>query len=301
MRCDSTHYRRRVGRIALLIAIAAAASVTAPSHPPQISIGASSRQTNIEPAAHSPAAIERPASAISDIAWQQPPPRRDGLATKKHSSEPFSVATEDAGLGELSLKWDSVRRQIAVEKQVLALCSGQPDQCPSSGARRFLAITKAVTGKRGLALVGNINRAVNLAIRPMSDLAQYGVEDYWASPFEALGHAAGDCEDYAIAKYALLFAAGVPEKDMRLLIVRNRGLTEDHAVLSVHIDGHWRILDNRRLVMLEDGDDTTYQPLFILGDHVARVTGYGPSSMALNEGKAIRPNPGMLEPDRRPL
>jgi predicted transglutaminase-like cysteine proteinase len=52
----------------------------------------------------------------------------------------------------------------------------------------------------GRARLGEINQAINIAIRPMEDLAQYGEADAWSSPLVTFNTGAGDCEDYAIAK-----------------------------------------------------------------------------------------------------
>jgi predicted transglutaminase-like cysteine proteinase len=107
---------------------------------------------------------------------------------------------------------------------------------------------------------------MNLAIRPMSDLAQYGVEDRWTSPLATLAAGAGDCEDYAIAKYVALQAAGIAESDVRLVIVRDIALQQDHAVVAARLDGRWVVLDNRHLMMIADTDMRGVVPLFVL-DH----------------------------------
>jgi predicted transglutaminase-like cysteine proteinase len=66
-----------------------------------------------------------------------------------------------------------------------------------------------------------INRAINLAIRPMSDLAQWGVEDRWTAPLATLASGLGDCEDYAIVKYVALSEAGIAAEDVKLVVVRD--------------------------------------------------------------------------------
>jgi predicted transglutaminase-like cysteine proteinase len=48
----------------------------------------------------------------------------------------------------------------------------------------------------------------------------YKVEDYWATPLEFMGHGAGDCEDFAIAKYMTLRILGIPNERLRLIYVR---------------------------------------------------------------------------------
>jgi predicted transglutaminase-like cysteine proteinase len=66
----------------------------------------------------------------------------------------------------------------------------------------------------------------------MSDLAQYGVEDYWAAPLESLGSGAGDCEDYAIAKYVALEESGIAPADLQLGIVLDVEHQKTHAVVA---------------------------------------------------------------------
>lgn len=65
-----------------------------------------------------------------------------------------------------------------------------------------------------------VNRYFNSRIRFAPDTVVWGQEDYWASPLETLARGRGDCEDYAIAKYASLLAAGVQPQRLRLVYVR---------------------------------------------------------------------------------
>jgi predicted transglutaminase-like cysteine proteinase len=84
--------------------------------------------------------------------------------------------------------------------------------------------------------VGVINRAINMAIRPMNDMAQWGVPDRWSAPLATLASGRGDCEDYAIAKYVALREAGVAEDSVRLVIVRDLANGEDHAVVAARLN-----------------------------------------------------------------
>jgi len=187
-------------------------------------------------------------------------------ASASLSAEPYGRIALPAPEGELWRKWRQVEREIRTEAAVLARCRADPGDCPSAAARRFLAIIEAGQARRGRARLGEINRAINLSIRPMSDLAQYGVPDLWTSPLATLAAGAGDCEDYAIAKYVALREAGLERRDLRLLVVRDRKLRDDHAVVAARLDGRWLVLDNRRLLLLEDLQLTQYLQMFEIDD-----------------------------------
>jgi predicted transglutaminase-like cysteine proteinase len=84
-------------------------------------------------------------------------------------------------------------------------------------AQHLRDIVAEDAGRSGLAHVGLINRAVDLAVAPASDEAQWGVANRWSPPFETLG----DCEDYAIVKYVALLEAGLSRDDVKIVILRN--------------------------------------------------------------------------------
>ena len=177
------------------------------------------------------------------------------------TAEPFGLATSALPAGPLQTKWRDVERAIERDLEIIALCRSDRTACPSPQALHFLMIVDSARAQSGLGRVGEINRAFNLAIRPISDLTQYGVEDFWTSPLATLTSGAGDCEDYAIAKLVALRGAGLSADDVRLVILREVS-GEDHAVVAARVDGRWRILDNRFFLMLEDSDVTKYQPVF---------------------------------------
>ena len=52
------------------------------------------------------------------------------------------------------------------------------------------------------------------------DSVHWHQKDYWATPFEFMGTGAGDCEDYAIAKYFTLRKLGVPDEKLRITYVK---------------------------------------------------------------------------------
>jgi len=178
--------------------------------------------------------------------------------------EPFGLSTATLSEGPLRAKWQTVERAIAAEADVIAGCTNDPAHCTSQPALRFLNIVQAASARGGLARLGEINRAINLAIRPVSDKAQYGVEDHWSSPLATLAAGAGDCEDYAIAKLVALRAAGVAADDLRLIIIRETATGDDHAMVAARFEGRWRMLDNRTFLMIEDNGFGKYRPLFAI-------------------------------------
>jgi predicted transglutaminase-like cysteine proteinase len=87
-----------------------------------------------------------------------------------------------------------------------------------------------------LARLTALNDFFNQRIRFAGDVETTGQVDEWASPLELLGRGAGDCEDYAIAKYFSLIAAGVPSARLRMVYVRADldGGTIAHMVLAYY-------------------------------------------------------------------
>jgi len=199
-------------------------------------------------------------------------PTGDEIQHARAIDEPFGLIALESPENGLWQKWRGVARAIEAEAEILTLCRSDPDICPSAAARRFLAIIESGRARQGRARLGEINRAINLSIRPMSDLAQYGVPDLWSSPLATLTAGAGDCEDYAIAKYVALREAGIAETDLRLVIVHDARAGDDHAVVAARLDSHWLILDNRWLVLNEDADLKQFVPLFAIDrDGVKRL------------------------------
>ncbi len=80
----------------------------------------------------------------------------------------------------------------------------------------------------------------------VSDQQHWGREDYWATPVEFLATDAGDCEEFANAKYMTLRAMGVPERRLRITYVDAIHLEQAHMVLAYYpeIGGEPLILDN---------------------------------------------------------
>jgi predicted transglutaminase-like cysteine proteinase len=233
------------------------------------------------------------------LAWFGPAAQLRAAAMDLHASpqaagrsaEPFGLFASPVSEGGLREKWLGVERKLDDERVQLALCDGDRERCVSPAALQLLAIVDSGRAREGRARLGEINRAINLAIRPMTDLAQYGQIDVWSSPLDTFAHAAGDCEDYAIAKYVALRLAGVSADDLRLVVMRDTVRGDGHAVAAARLDGHWLMLDNNRMAMVEDADMRNYRPLFVLDERgvmryemplMAALPDRDPALLALN-------------------
>jgi len=65
-----------------------------------------------------------------------------------------------------------------------------------------------------------------------SDLQNYHLKDYWATPLEFLGRDRGDCEDYVIAKYFALKDLGITGNKLYFTYVKSRNFKDPHMVLT---------------------------------------------------------------------
>src|SRR5262249_10685555 len=191
--------------------------------------------------------------------------------------------------GVLWRKWRSVQSDIAADMREAASCKSDNATC-SEAARKFSLMVDDVRGREGKARIETANRLINTAIRYTRDLVQHAAIDVWSSPLASLASGRGDCEDYAIAKYVLLREAGVAEQDLRVLLVRDRAVREDHAVLAVRIDGAWRMLDNRYAALSADNELQHFTPLVEL-DHSGVNMFASPylSQRTQDDGKAVAP------------
>ncbi|MEO1885704.1 MAG: transglutaminase-like cysteine peptidase [Methylococcales bacterium] len=95
---------------------------------------------------------------------------------------------------------------------------------------RDLMIVKTPQTEREI--LTRVNDFFNQRTRFVNDSKLWNVKDYWATPLEFLVKGAGDCEDYAIAKYFTLKALGVDDKKMRLTYVKALKLNQAHMVLT---------------------------------------------------------------------
>ncbi len=109
-------------------------------------------------------------------------------------------------------------------------------------------------------MADDVNKMMNKK-KYILDKNNWGQSDFWATPIEFIKRG-GDCEDFAIAKYAALRALGVPEERMRIAIVQDQRKNMPHAVLVVYSEKGPVILDNQIKTMKRANEITHYKPIF---------------------------------------
>jgi predicted transglutaminase-like cysteine proteinase len=176
--------------------------------------------------------------------------------------DPFGGNTVDVPQGPLVESWDTVYEELAGDHALLGACvdSTSSDCGPS---RTLWEIISEARNQEGLAIIGHLNRTINLSIAPFEP-------SEWLTALDAI-NAEGDCKAYSTAKYFALIELGIAPDRVRLVIVHERNRIEDHMVVAVYQDGGWLILDNLTLALLQDTDESEYAPLFVLDNHGVRL------------------------------
>jgi predicted transglutaminase-like cysteine proteinase len=172
-------------------------------------------------------------------------------------SDPFAADTIAVYEGPLVTIWNNLREQLDRDDLAIASCA-EKDTNDCTTASRLMHVVDEARQYQGKAVFGHVNRSINLVIKPALGS--------WAGALETLKLGSGDCKGYSIAKYVALLKAGVSPTRIRLLIVHDRLHHEDHMLLGAFDDGHWFLLDNRTMVLLEDTDRDAYAPMFVLDD-----------------------------------
>ncbi len=99
--------------------------------------------------------------------------------------------------------------------------------------------------------------------------------DAWQAPAQTLASSKGDCEDYAILKYATLLRAGLSAASLRIVIGEIISIAGNapHAWCAAYLDGTWRTLDNKFDQIIGVADYVNWLPLAAM--HEANVVRFG--------------------------
>lgn len=160
-------------------------------------------------------------------------------------------------------KWTGVLGRYAVEvKDELKKCKlSATNKCMITKWRIFLNKIKSKPPAEQMELV---NQYLNKWLY-IIDPTNYQKKDYWATPKQFVNRN-GDCEDYAIAKYASLLHLGFKKEEMRIVVLQDLNLKVPHAVLAVYVDDKALILDNQISRVIDADRIKHYKPIFSLNE-----------------------------------
>ncbi|WP_243667203.1 cysteine protease LapG [Pseudomonas brassicae] len=131
-------------------------------------------------------------------------------------------------LGNLRAEWDF--SQISRKAQALYGPLGAGQQRIDAW-QQLLATSRQLDETQQLQVV---NQFFNSQLRYVEDLDLWREVDYWATPIQSLIKGAGDCEDYAIAKYFSLRRLGIASEKLRITYVKALRQNRAHMVLTYY-------------------------------------------------------------------
>ncbi|WP_051503899.1 transglutaminase-like cysteine peptidase [Sphingomonas jaspsi] len=142
---------------------------------------------------------------------------------------------------------------------------------PTGAAAAFAA---SIRDRGDIAKVEAVNAYVNGHVRFVDDIVQFHVADRWQSVVETLARGRGDCEDFALAKRAMLRAAGVAERDLYLVVLKDLTRHADHSVLVVRANGRFLVLDNGTDRIVDSASVQDYKPILTFTQGKVWTHGY---------------------------
>lgn len=234
-----------------------------------------------------------PATAAS-LAWAKSeailgaPSALQAVLAQQHSPRALTVTPASYSIPHLT---NAVMRKPAADEGVL---SGRPDVFGSVALRvghtpldaRWHSVEHApVTGSAAhfaqsfkgaapLKQLEAVNWYVNRRVQFADDSRRFGRADVWSSANDTLRSGRGDCEDFAIAKMQMLRAAGFPDRDLYLVILRDLVRRADHAVLVARASGRMVVLDNGTDEVLDTARISDYRPILTFASTGEWTHGY---------------------------
>lgn len=139
----------------------------------------------------------------------------------------------------LSRRWGMSRPRVEAETDWLASCaSGACRDRRVEPWMKVIAVLRAVPKKSRPALVQT------LLSRRIDYVSDRVIDDHWANPLATLLSGAGDCEDHALLKRAILMASGFSDAEVPLLVLETPE-GQGHMALLVSSTDQMLVLDNR--------------------------------------------------------
>lgn len=176
-----------------------------------------------------------------------------GMGLPKQSQHPSLFGTHEIRSNDISAfkKWSSVIARFEDQMKT---------QSTTPRVQMWKAEIQKLRHNSDREKIDGVNAYIN-KVRYIDDSKNYKKSDYWATPIEFFSRG-GDCEDFAIAKYASLRALGFSSDQLRIAIVQDKIRNLAHAVLIVYTDDGTFVLDNQNKRVESVARVTRYQPVF---------------------------------------
>ncbi|WP_412480965.1 transglutaminase-like cysteine peptidase [Azonexus sp. IMCC34839] len=150
------------------------------------------------------------------------------------------------------LTWVGIAVDVFPVDKVLQAAQQRYGASAAQAVRDWNNVLGLFRGGSEMQRLKDVNEFFNRRIKFVDDQKNWGENDYWATPIESLVRGAGDCEDYAIAKYFTLKFVGVPVTKLRITYVRaiiggaGSNISQAHMVLTYYPtpDAEPLVLDN---------------------------------------------------------
>jgi predicted transglutaminase-like cysteine proteinase len=185
------------------------------------------------------------------------------LPARAGNAEPFGLSSAPVYGEKIVSTWQEVRSRTHEELKSLASCELHGECTEAQG--RFLAVAaagKSRGSRRELVAFVNQKAIYSLKGAPTPELLD-AASLSMASPLQTFEKPFNSCWDYAILLYAALHVAGIPDDDLRLVIVRDLKATRvssvpvNHAFVAVRTQDTW-LIANEALSLFEESD---FEPL----------------------------------------
>lgn len=175
------------------------------------------------------------------------------------SAYPPLFGSREIASSDLKLfpKWRGVVERFGEEERGCA-----SPLCDHEYWKRLL---DSLAGADRMTQITAVNREMNERLY-IVDPINWGVPDYWATPFQ-FRRKNGDCEDYAIAKFMALRALGFDNAEMRIVVLNDLNLGIAHAILVVYVDGKALVLDNQIKSVVPADSIRHYQPVYSVNEN----------------------------------
>ena len=163
-------------------------------------------------------------------------------------------------------KWNGMEARYAQQRKIPDSECGKSQFHPCESIN-WKSLVTSLKRKPFLEQLSIINKYAN-AYPYITDQENWGVEDYWETPFEFL-EVSGNCKDYAITKYYSLRMLGIPAERLRLIVLSDLNLGGIiHAILGVYDDNNnLYILDNQIQQVIQAKQIYHYRPIYAINEN----------------------------------